>query len=126
MLLRVAPDRYSIVQLPADAGLPAWAGLEDAGFVSATRTRGELSLVVKADAVPAGVTQAGDRRLIEVVVTHDLDEPGITARLTTALAAAGLGLCVIGTYATDHLLVEDRDLAAAQAALLAAGCTFAE
>jgi hypothetical protein len=53
----------------------------------------------------------------------DLTLTGVLAALAGALAEAGVSLFAVSTYDTDYLLVRQKDLDRAAAALRAAGHT---
>lgn len=122
LALDVADGDYALVRLPADAAVPA--GLLDRagpGLVSVTRTAGELSIVCPAALVPDGAeSEAGWRALI-VRGPMAFTLTGIIAALASELAAAGVALFSLSTFDTDHVLVQDTDLARAVQALRAAG-----
>jgi len=71
--------------------------------------------------VPAGVKQDGDWKLLKIAAVLDLSLTGITAKFSTALADAGVNLCVIATYDTDYIMVKAEKLSVAIEALEAAG-----
>ena len=117
--LRVLEERYAVCRLAADDPVPR--GLLEGRFASVTRTPDELSVVCAESRAP----QAGRReigfRCLEVVGPLDFSLTGILASLTTPLAAAGIGVFVISTFATDYLLVREPDLATTTTALARAG-----
>jgi hypothetical protein len=103
---------------PADA-IPAWAGRE--GFSSITRTEDELSVVCAAADVPGGVRADRGWRCLRVAGTQDLSQTGVLSSIAAPLAAARVSLFAVATYDTDYVLVRDRSLGDAIAALRAAG-----
>lgn len=119
--LDLAGTRLAICQLAPDAGLPDWVGLDTPGPVSVTRTADELSLVLPQDRVPDGVPAERGWRAMAVRGPLDFTLVGILAALTAPLARAGVPVFALSTHDTDWLLVRDHDLAAAIAALEAAG-----
>ena len=108
-----------MVRLAADAPLPSWATTGD--FFSVTRTSDELSVVCLANQVPSGFTAEKGWRALKVQGPFALSEVGILAALSAALAHAKVSLFAISTFDTDYLLVSDKKLDAAIAALRAAG-----
>ncbi len=91
-------------------------------FVFLSQTPDELSLVCAADAVPATAIQVESGwSLFRVEGVLDFGLVGILSRLSSVLAAAGISLFAVSTFATDYLLVKTRDLPAAQGALRASG-----
>jgi len=89
------------------------------------RTRSELSIVCRDDAVPRDHTevQRGFRALV-VAGTLEFGLIGIIADLAKPLADAGIPIFGISTYDTDHILVRADRLDDAKAALVAAGHTI--
>jgi len=117
--LTVLPGFFAIVRLAADAPLPSWASAGD--FFSVTRTSDELSVVCLATQVPSSITAETGWRVLKVHGPFALSEVGVLAALAAALAHAKVSLFAISTFATDYLLVNDKSLNAAVAALRAAG-----
>jgi hypothetical protein len=117
--LTVLPGSFAILRLAADAPLPSWASAGD--FFSVTRTSDEFSVVCLANQVPSSLTAETGWRALKVQGPFALSEIGVLAALAAALAHAKVGLFAISTFATDYLLVNDKSLNAAVAALRAAG-----
>jgi len=112
------PEIYAIARLDAAAPVPSWPAGE---FVSVTRTREELSVVCRDDAVPRTVRADRGWRCLALAGPFALDQTGIAAEFTRVLAAAGVSVFVIATFDTDYVLVPDRVIERAVAALRAAG-----
>ncbi len=97
--------RYCVARLAADAVMPS--GFFDGdGFVSATRTGDELSLLYPEDRdVDVQSCEAG---WVGFMVEGPLEfsEIGILSRLSAALADAGISLFAISTFDTDYLFVK--------------------
>jgi hypothetical protein len=122
--LRILDETFAVARLAADASVPAWVGGND--LLAVVRTRKELSIVCRDDAVPATVSevQHGFRAFV-VSGTLDFALIGIIADLAKPLADAGIPIFGISTYDTDHILVRTDRLDDARAALIAAGHTIA-
>jgi hypothetical protein len=121
LTVHIQPGAYVVLRLPGNAPVPA--GLDDpnAGLVSVTRTKDELSVVCPAElAVPAEQVETG-WRLLTAAGPFEFTLTGIMAALSGALAAAGVPLFALSTFDTDHLLVKDDDLVRAVRALRDAG-----
>jgi hypothetical protein len=120
--LHVLEETLALARLQADAPVPAWVAGRD--FLAVVRTRTELSIVCRDDAVPAthAEVERGFRALA-VNGTLDFALTGIVASLSAPLAAAGISIFGISTYDTDHILVREDRLADAKAVLNAAGHT---
>lgn len=122
IVLDVQPGGYTVARLHADARVPT--ALWDAdGFVSATRTPGEVSVVAPTrDIRDAPVDRAESGwRLLTVRGSLEFHLTGIIAALAGELAAAAVPVFVVSTFDTDHILVKDTDLERAVSALQSAG-----
>lgn len=117
--LTVLPGSFAMVHLTADAPLPRWAAQGE--FFSVTRTRDEVSVVCLADKVPSGVASETGWRALKVTGPFALSEIGVLASLVAPLAEAKVSLFAISTFDTDYLLVSEKQLHAAIAALKDAG-----
>ena len=116
----VGTERLAVARYAPDT--PAPDGLRGT-IVSVTRTPAELSVLCAEDAVPDGAQHvAGGWISLSLTGPFDLDgETGILAAFLDPLAAAGVGIFAVSTYDTDVVLVHERDVDAAVAALTAAG-----
>jgi hypothetical protein len=117
--LIVLPDSLVIVRLSPDAALPPWA--TQGAFFSVTRTGEELSIVCVARQIPPGVAAEAGWRALKVAGRFALSEVGVLASLAAPLAKASISLFVISTFDTDYLLISEKQLPAAVAALREAG-----
>ena len=90
-------------------------------FFSVTRTRDELSVICLADQVPSGLTAEAGWRALKVHGPFALSEIGVLAALAAPLAHEKVSLLAISTFDTDYLLVSEKQLHAAIAALKGAG-----
>lgn len=108
-----------MMRLAADSPLPVWA--TEGEFVSVTRTSDELSVVCPADRVPNRTAAERGWRVLKVTGPFALSEIGVLAALSAPLAAADVSLFAISTFDTDYLLVSEKQLDAAIAALRSAG-----
>lgn len=120
--LALQPGRFAVCRFAPDDPLPAWVFHADATTWSLTRTPRELSLVCPEDDLPPSVERAETGwRAFEVAGPIPFDETGVLAGLTAPLAAAGIPVFALSTFDTDLLLVRERDLERAAAALAEAG-----
>jgi len=128
--LSLLAERLAVCRLPGGDELPEWAAAAlaapQSGLAAVTRTVKELSLVVAEDLVVAREAAPELRvetgfRALEVAGPLDFSVVGVLAALTAPLAEAGVSLFAVSTFDTDYLLVRESDLAAATAALTAAG-----
>jgi hypothetical protein len=105
---------YVICRLAADAAVPDWVV---GPFVSVTRTKDELSVVCREEAVPEGVRCERGWRCLRVAGTLDLSLVGVMASISVPLADASVPAFVVSTFETDYVLVKEARLEAAVAAL---------
>jgi hypothetical protein len=117
--LLLLSEVFCICRLEPGAEIPAWA--LSGPFASVTRTADEFSVVCPEAVVPAGVRREGAWRCLRVAGRLDFAAVGVLASLVTPLASAGISIFAVSTFDTDYLLVKERDLATAVAALQAAG-----
>lgn len=115
----VIPQRLAICRLGSADDLPAAIG--GASFWSATRTSEELSLVIPEDHIPPGCRCERGWRAFQVAGPLDLTLTGVLNAITAPLAQAGISLFALSTYDTDYVLVREKDLDEAIAALSQAG-----
>lgn len=119
LTLSLLPDTLAVCRLAPDADAPAWAWTGEPASV--TRTRDELSIVCRADAVPQEVRAEAGWRCLKVHGPLDFALTGILAALTAPLAAAGIALFAVSTFDTDYLLVKAENLDRAAEVLRGAG-----
>jgi len=117
--LRVLEGEYATCGLEDSAFISAWAMGE--GFVSISRSEGELTIVCYQSRVPPEVRAERGWRCIGLVGSFDFGLTGILASVLNPLAEAGVGIFAVSTFSTDYLLVKVRDLDRAEAALKQAG-----
>jgi uncharacterized protein len=117
--LSLLPETLAVCRLAPDAEVPAWAWTGEPASV--TRTRDELSIVCRMDAVPREVRAEGGWRCLRVQGPLDFALTGILSALTAPLAAAGIALFAVSTFDTDYLLVKAETLDRATEALRRAG-----
>lgn len=113
--LEWVPGRYAACRLDAAEEIPRWAASGD--FVSITRTKDELSIIVEELRVPADVRCERGFVAMRIVGVVDFSLIGILAKLTSALAAAKIPVLAIGTFDTDFLLVRETYAPAVAGAL---------
>lgn len=125
LTLRLFAETLAIARLASNASVPDWIFGND--FLSITRTRRELSIVCRDDAVPAEISEVQRGfRAFAVVGTLDFVATGIIAALAEPLAVAGVPIFGLSTYDTDHILIHESHLEVGIAALRAAGHTVRE
>ncbi|HMF15908.1 MAG TPA: ACT domain-containing protein [Gemmataceae bacterium] len=115
LTLIMLDDPFAICKLAVNAPIPAWANGND--FCSITRTKEELSIVCRQDAVPENVVCERGWRCLRVAGTIPFSAVGVLASLTAPLAETGISLFAVSTFDTDYLLVKQEDFEAALNAL---------
>jgi len=109
--MRVLPGNLAVCRLDADGPLPAWGFHAEARFFSVMRTPEETSVVCPVDDVPPSVATADKGwRALKVDGPLPLTMTGVTAKLTTPLASAGIPVFALSTYDTDYLLIKSEHL----------------
>jgi len=112
--LYLPETRYVVASLPLEHYGEAVDCLRDAeGFVSLTRDKEEVTLVVAEDIwsklaprFPGAVAQER-RRLIRFDTVLDFSVVGFIAEISNALAEADISILSISTYRTDAVLVHE-------------------
>jgi hypothetical protein len=112
--LYLPETRYVVASLPLEHYGEAVDCLRDAeGFVSLTRDKEEVTLVVAEDIwsklsprFPDAVAQER-RRLIRFDTVLDFSVVGFIAEISRALAEADISILSISTYRTDAVLVHE-------------------
>jgi hypothetical protein len=114
MNVTVLPEPLAVCRLAAGARVPSWALELHESLVSITRTPDELSIVCPDAAVPPDVEVESGWRALKLPGPIPFDQVGV---LAGPLAAAGVSIFAVSTYDTDYVLVRERDLERALAAL---------
>ena len=117
-LMRLAGE-YGVARLAADAAVPEWA--DGPGLASITRTDDELSIACRADRIPDGVKAERGWRCWKFQGPFAFDAAGILLSVVNPLSEAGIGVFVVSSFDTDHLLLKSADAERAEALLSEAG-----
>ena len=112
--LYLPETRYAVASLPLEQYGEAVTCLREAqGFVSLTRDKEEITLIVTeetwhkiAPRFPDAVAQER-RRLIRFDTVLDFSVVGFIAEISRALAEADISILSISTYRTDAVLVHE-------------------
>jgi hypothetical protein len=110
---------YAICRLDATSSFPAWA--DGDGFVSISRSDDELSIVCRAERVPADIRQDAGWTCYRFIGPFAFDETGIVSSVIGPLSDAGIGIFVVSTFDGDHMLIKQADVVRAGSILAAAG-----
>jgi len=116
--IRWHAEMLAVCRLESYATVPEWFTQSSGGpIVSMVRTAGELSLVIRADAVPADVTAERDFVACEIVGPLDFGLVGVLHRLLSPLVDARIPVLALSTHDTDWLLVRREAASRASTAL---------
>jgi len=119
LVFTVFPEKYAICRLDSRERIPEWAIGDN--FFSVTRTPDELSVICPQERAPGETECERAFRLIRVAGPISLSVIGVVAAISRVIANAGISLLTISTYETDYIMVKDKDLNAAIAALTTEG-----
>jgi len=111
----VHPDRYAYLavdQLPAGGD-----------HLMVYAHGGDRTVVTREELVPSVPHVACESwfRLLECLTSTPFESPGFLARITDAIASAGLNVLIVSTFSRDCALVRQQDLDTALDALRAIG-----
>jgi hypothetical protein len=113
--LSVLPTEFTVARVDPGAPVPEWA--LGGSLYSVTGTMEELSIVCESRLVPDGLQIESGWRALKVAGPLNFGEIGILAVLTRVLAEHGISVFVLSTYDTDYILVKNKNLQQAIAAL---------
>ncbi|MFN2444325.1 MAG: ACT domain-containing protein [Vicinamibacterales bacterium] len=119
MRIRVLSEPLAMIRLEPSEPWPDW--LPHDGFVSVTRTSGELSIVCAVEAAPTSARVEAGWCALEVDGPLDFALTGVLVSLAVPLANADVSIFVISTFDTDYMLVRAHDLERAIDVLRSAG-----
>lgn len=126
--LDLLPEDYALCRLPGGAAVPdgLFGGPRgspdpEAGVLSITWTKDEVSIICRSDQTPEHATVETPWRCFRVVGPVNLALTGILASLIVPLADARVNVFAFSTFDTDYVLVPAVRLAEAVAALAGAG-----
>ena len=116
--LSVVGERLAVCRFEPQAEIPRWA--TSAPFFCVTLTPDELSVLCPERNVPAGTTCEAGWRAFKLEGTFGFGLVGVLASVAAPLAESGVGgvgILAISTYDTDYVLVKEKQLGLAMAAL---------
>ena len=100
--------RFAVCRFDPSASTPGWARA-GSDLRSMTRPEAELSIVADQALGPSEMTAERGWVAMRVVGKLDFAMVGVLAKLTGALAEAGISCFAISTYDTDYILVKEQD-----------------
>jgi hypothetical protein len=121
--LKRLAGRYAIARLAPSDPIPRWADGE--GFVSISRTDEELSIICLEARVPPAVQHDGAWTCLAFKGPFAFDETGIALSVIRPLSENGIGILLVASFDTDHLLVKTAELERTRSLLTAAGHVLA-
>lgn len=117
MTLQTLPHVFTVCKTASPSGIRL-----DTPFTFAGVTDGECSLVCPTAAAPAETIAREDGwRAFRVKGSMEFGLVGVLARITGALAEAGISVFAVSTFDTDYLLVKAERFEAALCVLAADG-----
>lgn len=106
---------YSLCRLQANDAIPSW--VYGSSFYTVSKSADELSIVCESKFVPTEIKKSDGWKLLKIDAVLDLSLTGITAKFSKPLADAGINLCVIATFDTDYVMVQQEKLSIATTTL---------
>ncbi|MDP2884250.1 MAG: ACT domain-containing protein [Ignavibacteria bacterium] len=122
LTLHLLGETFTINKLPQFAEIPSILSQGDMCFM--LRTDEELCIVCPDYMAPNNVQQELGWRCLKVDGEMKLQEVGVLASMTQALAEANIPLFAISTFNTDYVFVMEEHLVNAVQALQKAGHEF--
>lgn len=119
--LRLA-GAYTIVQLPPDTPVPAWAAKGE--FTSITRAANELSIVCQVDNLPPDVDTPHRWVCLKLEGPFPFSQTGVLLSFIEPLSTKDIAIFAISTYDTDFVFIQEEFVARALAILRDAGHEF--
>ncbi|MBL8164605.1 MAG: ACT domain-containing protein [Anaerolineae bacterium] len=125
--LVIDPRDYALLKLPARAIMAAAGVLAEISepFCTLIVDQHEVTLIIPAEAVPDFAVRLRDHavaqstyRLITLDVELEPELVGFMARISAALASAGVSILPLAAYSRDHLLVPSEQVDIAHQALV--------
>ncbi len=121
MTFSLLQGSYAVCRLDSTSEIPDW--LKGDAFYSITKTYEELSVVCSEEHIPFDVQSETGWRILKIQAKLDFSLTGILAGISTILADQGISIFALSTYDTDYVLVKEKDLDQAVAALRKSGHT---
>ena len=117
LTMKLLNGKYGVCRLDKNELIPGWA--QNSDFFSITKTSDELSIVCSQDDIPDDIKCEKDWRMLKILGPLDFSLIGILSSISTILAQKGISIFAISTYDTDYILVKNKDIDNAIAALIA-------
>ncbi|HHW00782.1 MAG TPA: ACT domain-containing protein [Clostridiaceae bacterium] len=119
LTMKLLKGKYGVCRLDKTDLIPEWA--QNSDFISITRTLDELSIVCAEESIPGHVKCEKDWRILKIEGPLDFSLIGILAKISTILSEKRISIFAVSTYDTDYILVKNKDIDSAIAALVNEG-----
>lgn len=119
LTMKLLKEKYGVCRLDKTDLIPEWG--QNSDFFSITRTLDELSVVCTEESIPNYIKCEKDWRILKIEGPLDFSLIGILASISTILAQKRISIFAISTYDTDYILVKNKDINSAIAALVDEG-----
>lgn len=117
--MKLLRGKYGVCRLDKSDLIPEW--MQNSDFLSITRTQEELSVVCSEESIPNDIKCEKDWRILKIEGPLDFSLVGILASISTVLAQKKISIFAVSTYDTDYILVKNKDIDSAIAALTSEG-----
>lgn len=115
------PASMAISRLHPKAPFPSWA--KDSELTVMARTPDEVSIICAEVVVPKGIIAERGFKLLRIKGPLDFDMIGVLSSVLSLLSEAQVSVLAFSTYDTDYIMVREKDLEKALAALYKKGHT---
>jgi len=119
LTMKLLRGKYGVCRLDKSDLIPEW--MQNSDFLSITRTQEELSVVCSEESIPNDIKCEKDWRILKIEGPLDFSLVGILASISTVLAQKKISIFAVSTYDTDYILVKNKDIDSAIAALTSEG-----
>jgi hypothetical protein len=119
LLLTLFPGLYAIARFSPDQTFNF--DYANSNFFSITKTNDELSVVCLQSELPDAVRVERDRRLLKIESVLTFSLTGILSSIAGPLADAAVSIFAVSSFDTDYILIADREIEQAIAALESVG-----
>ena len=116
LTMKLLKEKYGVCRLDKAELIPQWTTVSD--FFSVTKTSDELSIICNENNIPSGIKCEKNWRVLKIEGPLDFSLIGILAAITAILAQKSISIFAVSTYDTDYILVKDKNIDNAIAALI--------
>ena len=116
LTMKLLKEKYGVCRLDKAELIPQWVTVSD--FFSVTKTSDELSIVCNENNIPSGIKCEKNWRVLKIEGPLDFSLIGIIASISSILEQKSISIFAVSTYDTDYILVKDKNIDNAIAALI--------